>query len=193
MKIVDNFLSETYFNSLQSYISSSTTQPWYYNDNISINKKTNDLGGFGFSYTILKCKGEYLESYYDKYIESGSYTLRTLKRFLFEMRAVTGCDKILRSRMDMTVYSGKSKILEPHTDYKYPHTACIFYVNDSDGNTVIYDQVYNDKDGCNQELTIKEEIEPKANRLVVFDGMHIHTGHTPSKHNNRVLINSNFV
>ena len=75
MKIVDNFLSETYFNSLQSYILSSTTQPWYYNDNISLNKKTNNLGGFGFSYTILKCKGEYLESYYDKYIESGSYTL----------------------------------------------------------------------------------------------------------------------
>jgi len=193
MKIFDNFLSETYFNRLQSYILSDRTQPWYYNENISLNKSSNDLGRFGFSFNIIRSKARSLESYYDKTIESQNYTLEILKKFLFGIQVVTGCDKILRSRMDLTVYSGKSKLLEPHTDYKYPHTTCIFYVNDSDGNTVIYDQMYNDEDKYNQELTIKKEIEPKANRLLVFDGMHIHTGHTPSKHNNRVLINSNFV
>jgi len=42
------------------------------------------------------------------------------------------------------------------------------------------------------KLTVQKEIEPKASRLLIFDGHYLHTGHTPAHHNNRVLLNSNF-
>ena len=96
----------------------------------------------------------------------------------------------------MTTYSQESVIFEPHVDLDDPHLTSIFYVNDSDGNTVIYNEKWHPSllpnlvvDG---ELTIMEEIEPVGNRLIAFDGYHMHTGHNPSKHSNRILINTNF-
>jgi len=52
----------------------------------------------------------------------------------------------------------------------------VYYVNDSDGPTMIEGNL----------------IEPKANRLVMFDGHKPHTGASPTKHKTRIIINSNF-
>jgi hypothetical protein len=40
---------------------------------------------------------------------------------------------------------------------------------------------------------ILERVSPKANRLVLFDGNLLHTGSSPTKHKNRILINSNYI
>ena len=66
-------------------------------------------------------------------------------------------------------------------------------MNDSDGPTVIFNEKYEGSTEIDQsKLTVQKEIEPKANRLLIFDGHYLHTGHTPAHHNNRVLLNSNF-
>ena len=88
--------------------------------------------------------------------------------------------------------SGNRDFLHFYDLSMHIHATSIFYVNDSDGNTVIYNQKWNPEQGINQELTVMEEIEPVGNRLICFDGLHIHTGHNPMKHSNRILINTNF-
>ena len=108
------------------------------------------------------------------------------------MIKATGSKDIFRSRLDMTVNRGESIVLDPHVDFFFPHISSILYINNSDGNTIIYNQKYNDHDKYDQKLIVKEEIEPVANRLLIFDGLFIHTGCTPSKNNRRILINSNF-
>ena len=35
-------------------------------------------------------------------------------------------------------------------------------------------------------------VTPKANSLVMFDGSTLHTSTSPTKHKNRIIINSNF-
>ena len=92
----------------------------------------------------------------------------------------------------MTVYTPGGRMCDNHVDNPFPHIATIFYLNDSDGNTVIYNEKFEKEGDTDSELTIQREIEPKENRLVVFDGLYIHTGHVPTKHNNRVILNSNF-
>ena len=79
----------------------------------------------------------------------------------------------------MTLYNPNNYRHEIHTDLEIPNITCIFYVNDSDGDTVLY------------EKGMARSVEPKANRLLMFDGDIAHTGHSPSKHKNRVLINTN--
>jgi hypothetical protein len=37
-----------------------------------------------------------------------------------------------------------------------------------------------------------ERISPKANRLALFDGDYLHTGSSPRKYKNKILINSNY-
>jgi hypothetical protein len=57
--------------------------------------------------------------------------------------------------------------------------ATVYYVNDSDGDTIFKDS--------------KEKITPKANRLIIFDGSLLHTGSSPKNSKTRILLNSNFV
>ena len=64
-----------------------------------------------------------------------------------------------------------------HVDFDTPHIACVYYVNDSDGDTFIYD---------NESKS--QRISPKKNRAVVFDGSLYHASSLPTK-NKRVIIN----
>ena len=78
----------------------------------------------------------------------------------------------------------------PHIDISEPHTACIIYVNDTDGDTVIYDHKQEWAQSYPENLPIKRTIAPKAGRMVLFDGSYVHTGHSPSEHQTRILINT---
>jgi hypothetical protein len=199
IKIIDNFLDKEYFDKIQSHIESGHF-PWNYMDNITTyagsnkikdpdlcriyddlydgSNKIKDLGLYGFN--------RYIINPHDK-----PHDLGVFNHLIYEMMRVIGLN-IFRSRLDMTVNRENSIVLDPHVDVLYPHISSILYINDSDGNTIIYNQKYNDYDKFNQQLTVQKEIEPRANRLLIFDGMYIHTGCTPSKHNRRILINSNF-
>jgi hypothetical protein len=78
--------------------------------------------------------------------------------------------------------SNTSKILLPHTDQQDPHLVFLYYVNDSDGDTVFYEQ--------DRKTEIKR-VSPKKGRAVIFDGLIPHSGSTPTK-NERLTININF-
>ena len=72
----------------------------------------------------------------------------------------------------------------PHKDFENPfmdHNVLLYYVNDSDGDTHFF-----------KGTKIVKSVSPKANRLVFFEGDVIHTGMSPNKHKNRIIINSNF-
>ena len=75
----------------------------------------------------------------------------------------------------------------------YPSfVSAILYMNESDGSTLIYDKKVVNADDIDhtKEYDIKEAIDPVPNRLLVFDGHYVHTGHSPSKHKSRILLNS---
>jgi hypothetical protein len=101
---------------------------------------------------------------------------------------------IVRSRGDMTMYAHQPFVHDPHIDFSFPNISTVYYVNDSDGDTIFY------KEKAKQHHDIKllsklnevERVSPKANRLVVFEGDTVHTGSSPNKHKNRIIINSNF-
>ena len=89
----------------------------------------------------------------------------------------------------MTVATGTKVLHPPHVDIEgQKNITTIYYVSDSDGETV----VYNERERC-KEYTVMETVTPKKNRLIIFDGEQYHTGHSPMKHKNRILINSNFI
>jgi hypothetical protein len=87
-----------------------------------------------------------------------------------------------------------------HIDMKMNHMAIVYYINDSDGDTVIF----NNKEGNNMSTMLKhingvqvndftqlKTISPQKGRLVVFDGNLYHYGDYP-KSNERYVINIDF-
>lgn len=78
----------------------------------------------------------------------------------------------------------------PHVDNIKPHLALIYYVNDSDGDTIIYHQKYKENF---RRLTVKKKIQPKAGKFVLFDGLHFHSATAPSKASHRCVVNINLL
>jgi len=68
-----------------------------------------------------------------------------------------------------------------HVDLEIPHMSMIYYINDSDGDTVFYE---NDKE--------IQRVQPIKNRLVVFEGPLRHCSNHPKNHEHRFVLNAVF-
>ena len=87
----------------------------------------------------------------------------------------------------------KDKYNTPHIDNKYVNSySMIYYVNDSDGDTIIFNETCNDETMTRPDkLTIKQRIEPKKNRAVLFRGNYFHTSCNPMNNETRIVLNVN--
>jgi hypothetical protein len=99
--------------------------------------------------------------------------------------------QVFRIKANLLVRSADSerKPFTPHVDMPRPHTVLIYYVNDSDGDTVILDKTFPEW----QNAAVLHSITPKKGRAVVFDGAHYHSGASPVRHDTRVVLNYDFV
>lgn len=84
-------------------------------------------------------------------------------------------------------YKGKNGI---HVDIPDPHYACVYYLNDCDGDTFVYEQNFHDtKYGSkNVDLKVHKKVTPKKGRFVMFDGARFHCSSQP-KDSYRCIIN----
>ena len=74
----------------------------------------------------------------------------------------------------------------PHIDIcNKIHIVGLYYVMDSDGDTVIYNERKE-----SETYTIKERVSPKQGRMVIFDGGLFHAAEQPLN-NTRCIINYN--
>jgi len=186
IKIVEGLLSKYYLQELKNYFLEYDN--WKFKSNIT---GSDDLsfGDIGFDQTlydtkILKSSNSvpFISPICDSF--NSILTKPLLLTAQEQVEEFIGRSVIpIRSRADMTVYNPEKYKHGIHIDIPLKHITCIFYINNSDGNTIIYDY--------NKTIIIKE-IEPVENRLLIFDGNLPHTGHSPSKNKFRILINMNF-
>ena len=101
--------------------------------------------------------------------------------------------QLIRIKMNLCVYAqidNPNAHGMPHVDFSKitePLVTAIYYVNDSTGDTLIFEQ----RLGQSAPLTVKTRVTPKKGRLVVFDGGLFHAGNTPRTNAPRVNINFN--
>jgi len=67
----------------------------------------------------------------------------------------------------------------PHRDFGIPHKVLLYYANDSDGDTILFDENENEY----------ARITPKQGRMLYFNGKTLHAGSHPSKSDCRIVIN----
>ena len=172
--VYDDFATKSYHQAILNILNALHFD-WNYNPNIS-SQNNKDLDYFGFTHTLINSQ---VNAWVSKH--------EIIKPLLYQIKDTINCNKILRARFDMTLFNKNNLMHEPHIDFENPHVASIYYVNDTDGDTIIF----NEKE-LNGKYTIKQRIEPKANRLVLFKGEFVHTGCSPSQTANRILINSDY-
>ena len=75
----------------------------------------------------------------------------------------------------------------PHVDLQQEHLVALYYVCDSDGDTIIYNERHEPAD---KVYTVKQRVTPKQGRMVLFDGSLYHTAEQPER-NVRCVVNYN--
>lgn len=89
----------------------------------------------------------------------------------------------------------KHIIHRPHIDSKEKHFVGLLYLTDSDGDTILYKERFENESLPFAEvnkLSIDRQVSPKANRFVFFDGEIYHSSSTPVEHQLRYAVNFNF-
>ena len=93
---------------------------------------------------------------------------------------------VARCKINVNVLDNrfKNKYHTPHIDNWFEESiTAIYYVNDSDGDTIIFDD----------DRKIIERISPKKGRLVYWKGLKFHAKQSPIENNQRVIINFNLI
>jgi hypothetical protein len=93
----------------------------------------------------------------------------------------------------------------PHVDFLWPHYTACYYVNDSDGDTILFEQTLDDV-GINvsdpqplREYTDKTKFvevaraTPRKGSVCIFDGKRFHASTKPQQHDRRLVITINFL
>jgi|DEB0MinimDraft_10_1074344.scaffolds.fasta_scaffold51064_2 hypothetical protein len=110
-----------------------------------------------------------------------------LMKNIFEQNGCYG--KIHRIKTNILFNNFKIKEDEyniPHSDCEGEHYNMILYLNESDGDTIYFNEYYNEN---LKNLTINQKVSPKVNRAVISDGV-MHTSKNPIKNEIRVVLNA---
>ena len=179
--IYDNVLGKKTFELVQKEIVYNKTFPWYIASTTFDSKPTYEIFDFSWAHIIFK----------DGEIVSPVYSL--LYPVLLSMfdKINQPINNIIRLRLALQTPIGKQYINDPHIDFNTPHQTALLYLNSSDGNTIIYNEIYSGT--AINKFTIKEEVSPIENRLVIFNGLNYHSSQRPINCSHRIILNINYV
>jgi len=192
--IIENILSKEQYNNLFNLVS-GVEFPWYYQPDIAFrgdhSPDPNAFPSSGFTHII-----------WDADHGKVSEAIEVVEPIVANFQALsnTKINNFLRIKINLqTPIIGytEDKHNGAHIDRFDPHKTIIYYLNDSDGDSVIFDKAYDPlKESTwppNVDLKIKEKITPVANSLCYLEnGFTYHSGSNPINSPRRITININF-
>lgn len=97
--------------------------------------------------------------------------------------------QLLRARafLQLPIAGQNNEINHPHRDLPISHTVILYYLTDADGDTIIYNETEE-----SEKYTVKDKIQPKKGRCVIFNGKHFHSSSKPTS-NIRATLNINVI
>ena len=112
----------------------------------------------------------------------GPVCAKILKQFVKKTNIST--DNIYRLKANLQVRDTsieENKYNAIHIDNDEPHWVVIYYVNNSDGDTLLFDK----------NFQIIKKVSPKKGRILLFRGDILHASRGPRKSLNRCVLNIN--
>jgi hypothetical protein len=184
--IIENAVPELLFERFQHQLMSFDTE-WHYLQS-SAYRTVNDTPSFTHTALFDGVKTSDLLYLYESVLLCG------LSRANIQPRS------LIRLRCGMFMKDAVSNIHVPHIDYDYPHMSAVYYLNETDGDTIFYKEKFvnmgmNALDyfemQLNKQVTEDFRVTPKPNTMVIFDGLTYHSSSSPTK-DRRLVANFNF-
>ena len=187
-KKIDNVLGSSVLSEIEHRVLDKRI-PWYFEESTAYNEKDSNLFDFSFSHLIVN-NSEPVSLLYD-------VMLMTFMQCLDKVNQKV--DQLYRMRLGLITPTQSTFVHSAHIDSETPHITGLFYFNDSDGDTILYNNVFNPDSGMlgsdyvkTQELSVLEKFKPTKNTFVCFDGFRYHSSSTPTLSKKRVVLNVNY-
>ena len=169
IKVVNNFLEDTIFDSLCRLVLYDIDFPWSYNPGVATGA-LEQSGHFYFVHPIFEDGIGFV---------SASPEIRARLKPLSKL---LGMKQLLRARLLLYVNQGEQIVHNKHTDFDDSHHAFLLYLNSNNGYTEFH---HEDKPS--------EKVISTKNRAVLFDGSKPHNSSTPTNTRRRVVLAVNYL
>ena len=198
--VFDDIIDKEYQERIKDTLLSHETN-WFYNHNININSDMEPRPCFSH---------RYFESEYDLHTDTVTQYNELERSYLHDMLVPmidASCKSIDynyryiiqgRSFLQLPLKGLSDQLDINHVDRKENHLVILYYVKDSDGDTIIYQNRYQNKyysvmfPEKEEETKELKRVSPKQGRVVIFDGAFYHTAEQPQK-DVRLIINYNVI
>ena len=204
--VIDDFIDKEYQEKIKSIMLGSQLYfdghpdggvefPWYFIEDVTsaLDSDSQHRPALAHQYVTYRDMEE-MEKFDDDtpgYIESELHSLfiPLLQRACFKL----GIGKVNalqgRSFLQFPLRLKDKTVDTPHIDLEtIRHFVVLYYVCDSDGDTIIYNEREESK-----TYTVKQRVTPKQGRVVLFDGGLMHTAEQPINSNVRCIVNYDLI
>ena len=184
--VLDDVMSEQYCTSLENlsywlqfYYTDTTSYPTDQFPVVYIDENVLDIGQLTAPLYIVN---EHKDTSYDL-ITPLLYVIRQKVNQLKFNREIRIKYNILVRNSEST----PSNYNTPHHDAVSNAYSIVYYCNDSDGDTFLFNEFYEGKNP--DKLTIARRVAPKRNRCVIFESNRMHASSSPIYSKDRRVIN----
>jgi len=172
--VIDDFIDKDYQEDIKDVLLGKEEWgdllfPWHYIDDVTAAFEDDNQGRPGLSHVYVEYNddktSDIVSDFHDLFIPMLELACETLE--VPSARIVQG-----RSFMQFPLNLQSDEDDTPHIDLEEGerHIVVLYYVKDSDGDTVIYNERTE-----SDTYTVKEKVTPKQGRVVIFDGSQYHT------------------
>ena len=188
-KIIDDAIPKKYQDDIEDLLLGNNSFPWYYVDDVTLTKDKIDKFATkalcpAFNHVFWNDQNPYANDAWWPFIKPLAYT--AYDKVNIEVT------EILQARSFLQLPIAKeTPENHPHFDLPFDHLVCLYYVNDNEGPTVLYNETNKEYtlDQINDiKFTEMTKVYPKKGRALLFNGKYFHASSTPNQRS-RCIIN----
>ncbi len=187
---IENFIPVLYQDELDNAVHNHNF-PWYFLEDVTYSDKAlSEEKNIGFYHLVFE----------NREIKSNNLCQFLLPiYYLIQEKTPVNLEELYRLRLGNIVRSASENYNNPHIDTFTDHWTALYYVNDSDGDSFIFNETnpefskeYDEELKKEKSWTIKKRISPQKGKLVLFNGNRYHASSSPNVNSHRVVLTINF-
>ena len=170
--IIDDIIPKSYQDSLEQIIFGQDFS-WFLEKDIT--RGGDEFNNYGFKHTFKFENGN---------IVSNFFNFITPIVFSALEKSNTNFYNIIKARAFLQTSKNNDNTHNiPHVDLSYEHLVFLYYVNDSDGDTFIFEETLKDTPNPKKDykFNLKQLVSPRKGRGLLFNGNRYHASSKPTK------------
>lgn len=171
--VLDDIIPKAYQDDIEALLLRGTK--WHFIEDVALGSYAEKVKTPGFTYTFFEESMKNSDVDRTMCYATMPIVHSALDRISY---AEKYCPLRMRSFMHLPLHENfKCEHNNPHTDSRINHFVVLYYVNDTDGDTFMFDQLAGDD---TSSFTVYKRITPKKGRAIIFNGSRYHASSTPT-------------